>query len=162
MPAHAFGIHHPALRQIRQLQVFQEQVDELFARQSEAEIVLPLAVRTTLRAAAALTTLRAGDGIAFDVLLVAWQQMIAHAARGATVERRLVHALRGQGDLACLIRIFNGTSGRALVHSLADKRLRTAHEPLSVGEVLPARVQASVNDMHEIPVPAGPLITPPA
>ena len=80
MPTHALRVHHAALGEIRQFQVFQEQIDEFVARQREAEIVLALAVRAAFRASAAGAALRARDGVAFDVLLVAGQQMVAHAA----------------------------------------------------------------------------------
>ena len=71
MPSHGLRVHHAALRQIGQLQVFQEQVDELVARQREAEVVLALAVRAALGAATTAAALRTRDRVAFDVLLVA-------------------------------------------------------------------------------------------
>ena len=150
MPADALGVHHAALREIRQFEVFQEQIDELVARQGEAEIVLPLAVRAAFGPAAARAALRARDGVALDVLLVAGQQMVAHAAGGAAVERRLVHALRGQRDLARLVGVLDAAAGRAFVHRLADQRLGAAHEPLPVGEVLAAGVETPVDDVHEV------------
>ncbi len=162
MPAHALGVHHPALREIGQFQVFQEQIDELVARQGEAEIVLPVAVRAAFRAAAARAALRARDRVALDVLLVAGQQVVAHAAAGAAVERRFVHALRGQRDLARLVGVLDAAAGRAFVHRLADQRLGTPHEPLPVGEVLAAGVETAVDDVHEVACSGGALFTPPA
>ena len=160
MPAYALGIDHATLRQVRQFQVFQEQIDELVAREREAEIVLPLAVGTAFGAAAAGAALRAGDRVAFDILLVARQQVVAQATRGTAMERRFVHALRGQRDLARLIRILDAPARRAFVHRLADQRLGTAHEPLPVGEVLAAGIQTAVDDMHEIACSGGSFVHP--
>ena len=54
MPDQRLGIRDLALREIGKFEVFQEQIDELVARQGEAEIVLALAVRAAFGAAAAV------------------------------------------------------------------------------------------------------------
>src|ERR1700693_2914875 len=132
MPTDAFAVHHAALREIGQLEVFQEQIDELVAREGEAEVVLTVAVRASLGTATARATLRAGNRVALDVLLVAWQQVVAYAAGGAAVERWFMHALRGQRDLAHLVGVLDAAAGRAFVNRLADQRFGAAHEPLPV------------------------------
>jgi len=131
---------HAALGQIRQFQVFQEQIDELVTREGKAEVVLAIAVRTAFRPAPSAAALWPWDGVAFDVLLVARQQMIAQAAGRTAVQGGLVHPLRRQRDLASLISVLDAAAGRAFVHRLADKRLGSAHEPLPIGEVLAAGI----------------------
>ena len=161
MPRHRLGVDHAALRQIRKFQVLEEQIDELVARQGEAEIVLALAVRAALGTAATAAALRTRDGVAFDVLLVAWQQMVADAAAPAAMERRFVHALRRQRDLARLVGVLDAAAGRAFVHRLADQRLGAAHEPLPVGQILATGVETAVDDVHYGACSNGVALTPP-
>src|SRR5271154_2067290 len=121
MPANALGIDDATLRQVREFQVLQEEIDEFVAREGEAEIVLPFTVGAAFGAATAGAALWAGDCVAFDILLVAWQQVVTQATRGTAMERRFVHALCGECDLARLISILDAPARRAFVHRLADQ-----------------------------------------
>jgi hypothetical protein len=63
------GADDLALGEVRQLQVFEEQIDEFVARQGEAEIIFPVAVRAAFRSAATAPALRARDGVAGYLVL---------------------------------------------------------------------------------------------
>ena len=122
---------------------------ELRPRAIVLMLVLAFAIRAAFRTTATSPPLGARDRVALDVLLVARQQVISNPTTGIAVEGRLVNALCRQGDLAGLIGILDTAAGGAFVHRLSDERLRAPHEPLPIGEVLAAGVQAPVNDVHE-------------
>ena len=65
------------LDQVRQLQVVEEEIEELFLGEGEGEFVLALAVRAALAAAAAAAALGLRDLVADLVLLVARQHVVA-------------------------------------------------------------------------------------
>ena len=137
MPAQTLGVRHAAFREIGQLQIFEEQVHEFVVREGEAEIVLPFAVRASLGAAAAGSTLGPREEVSFGVFLVSRQQVFPDTARAAATKGRLVNAVNRKGDLASLVSILDAAVGGTLMHRLADQRFGTAHEPLTIGEALP-------------------------
>ncbi len=82
--------------------------------------------------------------------------MVADAAGQAAMERWFMHPLRGQRYFPRLVGVLDAAAARALVHGLADKRLRTPHEALAVSEALAAGIETTVNDVHRPVIPSSP------
>src|SRR5690606_5624598 len=100
------------------LQVLKVEIEIFFVGQREAKFVLALAAVASLRALPA-ALLRPRDGIAFDVLLVARQNVIAHAALTRTMQMRFVHAAARDRNFAAFAGILDRTARRRLTHCLA-------------------------------------------
>ena len=154
------GVDHPALGQVGQFEVFEEQVDEFVARQREAEIVLALAVRAAFRAAAARAALRARDGVALDVLLVAGQQMVADAAAarcgGTTARARPAPAATtSPPSSASLMLRLAELSCTALRISALARRMKRCR----LARLLPPGL-AAVDDVHELACPGEAFVYP--
>ena len=85
------------LDQVRQCQVFKEELHELFLGEREGEVVLALAAVAGLRAAA-LAALGTLDAIATHMVGVARVHHVAHAAL-AVVEDGFADVLAGNSDV---------------------------------------------------------------
>ena len=139
-----------ALGQVRQFEVFEEQVEELLPRQGEAELVLALAVRAALGAAAAGPASEGGDRVALHDTPCCRAAHVADAAARACVEA----SARGRRAPGCETSPPSSASRDAaraperLVHGLAHQRFGPAQEALAVGEALAAWVEAAINDVH--------------
>jgi hypothetical protein len=147
VPSRIGPLDQPALRHLRQFEVVEEQVEELLARQDEAELVLARAVRAALAAAAAPAARRAGDLVARAVLLVARQHVVADAAV-AVVEGRLADAVQRDRHLASRVGAADAPLGRGVAHRVLHQRLGAAQEALAVREAAAARVEAAIEDLH--------------
>ena len=139
----------PHLDQVRQLEIVEEEVEELFLGQGEGELVLALAVGAALAAATASAALRLGDLVADLVLLVARQHVVARARVAARRKRGLAQALGADGDLLGAFRLRDLARLQRILDGLADLRLGTAKEPLAIAEALGFRIETPVDDLHE-------------
>ena len=135
------------LDQIGQLQVLEKQVQELFLRQRELEIILALAlVRSALSAAATFASRVLGDAVAFAELLVARQHTLAVAALGRVMKTRLGDVLGRNLDRLTAVRVGDGAIGDRLPDRFADLPTRPPDEPLPVGKALPLGVLPPIDD----------------
>ena len=75
------------------LQIVEEQVEEFLLGQRECELVLALAIGTSLVAASSAATLWLGDLVADPVFLVARQHVVAGTGRAAEREIGLAQTL---------------------------------------------------------------------
>src|SRR5207248_5948301 len=75
--------------QVRQFEILEEHVEELFPGQRELERVLAAAVRAAFAAALTLAASRPRDLVAADIFLVARDDMVGAAGAAVVVEDRL-------------------------------------------------------------------------
>src|SRR5207253_6789617 len=111
------------LDEVRQLQIVEEEIEKLVLGEREGEIVLALAVGTTLAAAAARAALGLRDLVADLVLLVARQHVVAHARVAPQAERRLAQALGADGDLLRALGLRDLARSQRILDRLADLAL---------------------------------------
>ena len=95
----ALDLAHDGARQARQLQVLEEDVEELLAREAEYELVDAVAAARARAAAAARAALGPAQLVALRELAVARRDDLAIAAR-AVPESRLANVLAGIDDVA--------------------------------------------------------------
>src|ERR1019366_118473 len=148
VPGDRFHRRDFAFREIRQLQVFQEQLDELIPRQGKTEIIFPLAIGAAFGTATAVTTARTRDGVAGHIFLVARQQVIAESAVRTPPKLWFMNTLSREDDLAAVVRVLDASLGGTFMPRLSVLRFRPPHETLPVGEVFSARIKSAVDNMH--------------
>ena len=153
MQREAFRLLDLLLDQIRQFEIFHEDVEEFLPAQHEPEIILAVSVRGAFRAAPPASTIRPWNGIAFDELFIARHHMLAQSARGGAVERGFPHATRGYRDLVAVLDILDVALARAVAHRLDDLFLGAAQEALAVGQAFALGIEAPVNDVHVSDIP---------
>src|SRR5690606_36152653 len=130
--------------QVRQLQVFEEQVEEFGARQAEGELVHRFAL-ARLGAAPAFRTVGAREGIALGELAVAGVHQLAVAPR-AMPEVRLGDVARGQADFPALVHVFDGPFADQILYGLADLVLVSPEKALAVDRAFIAAIQAPIDE----------------
>jgi hypothetical protein len=132
--------------EVGQRHVLEEEIEELLAREAEAECVLAFAV---VGGAAPLAAAARGalDLVAGDVLLVSRQDHLAPAA-GAVLEDRFVQVARWDRDARVAVGFGDLAAGDRARHRLADLRAVALEEALRVDRALVARVLASVDDVR--------------
>ena len=135
-------------REIGQLEVVEEDLHELFARQRERERVvaaaLPAFVAGAARAAGAF---RPGNAVAGHVFAVARQHELAIAA-APEAERRLRDVLLRHAHFAALLHVGKAPLADHLLHGVLDLRLVPAQEALAVDGALAAAVRAAVDEVE--------------
>jgi hypothetical protein len=149
VPGGVGALHQPALGQVRQFEVVEEEGEEFLPGQDEAEGILAAAVLGAFGATAAAAAGGALDLVALPVFLVAGQHMVADAAR-PVVEARLPDAMQGDADLAPCIGAADVPFGGGIADRLLHQGLRPAQEALSVGQAAAAGIQAAVKDLHRV------------
>src|SRR5262245_37734136 len=132
------------LDEVRQRHVFEEEVEELLARQAEPERVLALAVVRGAAAHPLAAALRPLDLVAGHVLLVAREHAFALAAL-PVLERRLVQVARGDRDARVAVGLGDLAPGDRARHRFAHLRTVALQKALRVDRALVARVFASVD-----------------
>src|SRR6202040_2521291 len=81
------------LDEVRQLEILEKHVEELFLREGEFEGILARAIGTALRTAAAAAIGRSRDLVADDIFLVAGHNVFAAPGAPGMAEGRLVDPL---------------------------------------------------------------------
>src|SRR5690606_37920474 len=135
------------LDEIRKLQVLEEDVEELLARQSELELVLAIAAIARLAAAAAPALGRLLHAVADDELLVPGKDALTVTPGRGVAKLRLADSLRRDGNGLAIGRIRDAAVADGAVHHLLDLPSRPAHEALAIAEVLVLRVRTAVDEM---------------
>src|SRR6185503_2138743 len=130
--------------EIRQLEVVEEDLHELVARQREDERVLAVALARLPLVAAAAAALRARDVVAGDELAVAGQHEFAIAAV-AEAERRFGNVLLRHADLAALLHVGELALADHLLDGVLDMRLITAQEALAIDRASAAAARSTVD-----------------
>ena len=98
------GLLQRPLDEVRQLEILEEDLQELVARQHEGEAVLSLAIRHALPSPAPAGAFpRLLDVVARTEGLVAGQHVLATTAMGRVVEGRFADAVGRHGDIAAAI-----------------------------------------------------------
>src|SRR5262249_22187882 len=133
--------------QVRQRQVVEEDLHELFLGEMEDEIVLALARVARLAAAAsASAALRPLDAVALHVVLVARVDHLSLATL-AVPEDRLVDVLLPDVDALALGDVTDAATVDCALHRLPDLILVTAQEALAVADGLVLARQPPVDDL---------------
>ena len=122
--------HDLPLREVRQFQVFKEEIDKLFVGEREAELVFaaPVSARASPRPAGRRTI----DRVALGVLFVAGEQIFANAAFVAAAQARLMHAIGGDGDFPAASGVGDLAAFGRLADGVANERARAPDEPLTI------------------------------
>ena len=137
-------------REPRQLEIVEEYLHELFARELEHEVVLRVAFAAVAAvAAAAAAALRPRDAVTGHVFAVAGQHVLA-VADAAVVERRLGDVLARHAHFAALLEVGELALADHLAHRLLHVRLVAAQEALAVDAVLAAVVEATVDEVCHV------------
>ena len=139
------GLGQRALGEIRQFEIVEEEVEELLARQHEAERILAVALARSARPSAALFR-RPRNMIAFAELLVAGQHHVPRAA--AALKRRLVQPVERNFDLAAFKNITDVLGLGRFLHRALHQCLGAAKKFLAVLEALASGIEASIDDLH--------------
>src|SRR5207237_6138481 len=139
----------PALfDEIRQFEILEEHVEELFLRQRELERVLAAAVGAALAAALPLAAGRTRDLIAADIFLVARDDVIGLSGAPVVMKDRLRDAAGRDRDLLAVLDIGDLALAQCLLHGRFDLDPGAAQEPLTVAEALAFRVRAAIDNVH--------------
>ncbi len=129
-----FGLLEPRLDQVGKLEILEEEIEELLLGQHELEGVLLAAILVAGAAApAAIARGRALDAVADDVFLVAGDDVVALAAMGRAVERRLGDAAARDRDLLAAIGLADLAPLQRVDQGLLHLASRPIDEALPVG-----------------------------
>ena len=140
------------LYQIGQLQILEEEIEKLFARKVEGEVVFALALVAGVLATGAGAAGRPGDAITGRELLVSGIGAFALAAARFHAEARLANALGGNRDLLVGPDIVDRTVLKRLVDGFLDLGPGAAQETLAIAKALVLGVQPPINEMpHPYP-----------
>ena len=133
--------------QVRQCQVLEEDLHELFAAQAEDEVVLAFALVAGLAAAAALPAAALGslDAVAAHELLVARVHDLAHAAL-AVAEHGFGEVLLRDVDVLAALDVADAAAVDRPLHRLADLLLVAAQESLAIADRLVLACEPPVDD----------------
>src|SRR5262249_27967215 len=129
-------------------EIVEEKVEKFVARQHEAEGILPVAFAAGLRASTSSTSAR--NPVAFREFSVSGQHVIPNATR-TVAEPRLVHSPCPVADLDPLQKIGDFAILRRIPRRPLNQRLRAPQEALAVFEILAARVEAPIENLHGPP-----------
>ena len=141
------------LYHVRQRQILEEVVHELFTRQFEHEVVHAFRVfRGTAAGPAATAAVGAIGLVAAHELAVAGVDDIAPAAR-AVMEHRLGHVLGRDGNLFAALQISHLAAGNRLRHGFAYLLPETAQKALPVDGAAVFCGQAAVDELAHASVP---------
>ena len=134
--------------QVRQREVVEEDLHELFLGQVEDEIVLALAgvARLALPLPLPPPPLRPLDAVAAHVLLVARMHDLARAAL-AVAEHRLADVALRDVDVLALLDVADAAAVDRAPHRLADLLLVAAQEALAVADRLVLARQPPIDDL---------------
>ena len=132
-------------REVRQLQVVEEELHELLARERELEAVRAVALARAAFAALALPPLGALDAVALVEGAVARVDHLAVAAV-AVPERGLGDVLDRDANAAAVLHVLDGAVGDHPVDRALDLLAVAADEALPVGRALVLVVEPSVDD----------------
>ena len=129
------------------LEVLEEDVEELVAREREGEVVLGVPVGRAAPAGAAGAPARLVDAVAGAELLVAGQHVLAHPALARMMEGRLADSVRGHRYVAAAVEVGDPPLAQGLVHGVLDVGSDPPDEPATVSEALLLRVQPAVDEV---------------
>src|SRR5260221_1580083 len=136
------------LDEVRQLEILEKHVEELFLGEGEFEGILARAVGTALRTAAAAAVGRPRNLIADDIFLVAGNDIFAPSRAPRMPEGRLVDSLGRDRHLLAAADI----GDLALAQRILDRRFQlrpcARDEALAVAEALALPIRAAVDDVH--------------
>ena len=135
------------LDHVGQFEILEEQVEELFARQHEAEIVLAVAVAGLALAGTARAALAAGfrQPVAGDEFLVARQDMVAPATAGRVLEARLGRALDRNAHRMVAVDVSDLAGRDLVVDDALEFVARPPQEALAIAQALVLRIQAPID-----------------
>ena len=128
--------------QPRQLQVVEENLQELLARECKDEVVLGLA--GACLAAVPPAILRTRNAVAFHELAIAGRDDLAIAA-GPMAKDRLGNVLARNPDVAALLHVLHGALGQDIVHRPADLLAVAAQKAGAIDGALVSAVLAPVD-----------------
>jgi hypothetical protein len=153
----SLGVPHFGAREIGELEIVEEDLHELLARQREDEFVFAAALAALVSPAAAARAVRPRNSVAGDVLAIARQHEFAIAA-AAEAERRLGDVLLRHPDLAAALHIGQAPLAHHLLDRGLDLRLVPAQESLAIDGALAASVGPSVDELeHRQPRTVSPV-----
>src|SRR5690606_41017770 len=124
-------------------EVFEEQVQELGARQAEGELVYRLAF-AGFRAALAVGPRWPRERVALGEFAVAGVNQLAIAPLPVP-EMRLGNVARGQVDLPALVHVFDGPFAHQILHGPADLVFVSPEKALAVDRAFIAAVQTPID-----------------
>jgi hypothetical protein len=140
-------VPHFGAREIGELEIVEEDLHELFARQREHEVVLAAAFAALVATTTAARAFGSRDPVAGDVFAIAGEHELAVAA-AAEAERRLGDVLFGTRHFAALLHVGQAALADHLLHRGFDLRLVPAQEALAVYGALAASVGSAIDQME--------------
>ncbi len=141
------------LTQIRQRQIFEQQVEILVFGDLENEFILTFAILTgvALTAASATAALRPLDTVVLHEVVVARMNAMA-AAAASLMENRFVNIVNGNGNGLATFNVGYRTLIDGLRDRLFDLRLITAQKALSVDCAFILAVESPIDEVgHKTP-----------
>jgi hypothetical protein len=149
----AGGAAELGARKPRQLEVVEEDLHELLARQREDEVVLTVALATFAVAATATAAVRPLNAIAGHVFAVARQHEFAIATM-AEGEGGLRQVLLRHPDFAAAFHVGETPFADHLLDRFPDVQLVAAQEPLAIDRALAAIVGSTIDQVSHDSAPA--------
>ena len=140
------GLGDGGSHQVGQLEVLEEDVQELVARQREDEVVYAFPGAGLAAATAPAATLRSRDLVAAHELLVSGMDRLPVTAH-PVAKARFGDVLGWNLDVTALGHVGDGALGDHALDRAPDVLLVAAHEALAVHRALVAAVQAPVNQV---------------
>ena len=145
--AHGFGIAQLFLDQVRKLEVLEHEVEILFLRELEDEVVAPLPLVAGFAAPAAPAARGPLDPIAGNELLVTGKHPFLAAAT-AVAEYGLGHVATRNADVLSAVGIGNAALADRVGYRFLDVFAVTVEKPAPVDRALVAAVRAPVDDQE--------------
>ena len=144
-----FDLFQGALDEVRQLQVFEKDIEKLVLRQRELEIVLSLAAIACVFTLAAARSL----GWLFNLVpggefLVSGMHRFARAFFAVMGKARFSSRLRRDRDFLALVDFLHGAVAQRLVHRFLDLRLGAFQETLTVPKGLALGILAPIDEVE--------------
>ena len=142
-----------ALDQVGKLEVLEEDIEELVARQHEQELVFALALVTSKLAALACGRpgARFLDPVTSAVVAVAGEHPLAPPDVSGAVESGFTDAVGRDADLLAIVDIGDAAAADRFIHRPLDVFPDPLDEPPPVAEALALRVQAPVDEIGHRP-----------
>ena len=148
--------------EIGEFEVLEKHVEELFLRKREFKRVLARPVGAPLRAAAPFPAGRPRNLVAFDILLVAGDDMFGSPGAAAVMKIRLGNSTGRNRHFFAVADIGHLALAQCLLHRRFYLGSGARQETLTVTETFTLRVRATVDDVHSLTSERGPWSpTPP-
>src|SRR5262249_12031545 len=134
--------------EVRQFEILEEHVEELFLRQRELERVLAAAVGAALAPTLAIAAGRARDLVAAHIFLVARDDVVDLPGAAVVVEDRLGDAARRDRALLAMLDVGDLALAHRLLHRRFDLDAGAREKPLAVAEALAFGIRAAIDNVH--------------